>query len=369
MKTERNESLGMFRLKWAFGVVFFLGLAGTVVGQTIPKLGGEYERLYTTDIVPGWLEGPAYDGAGGVWFSELLAPSLVEIAGAPSNARRFDIATGATELKIDSAGGIDGLAFDADRNLIAAHVYDHNLTRRPVDSQGNIVGDVTVLADRWDGEDFKYTNDLVIDGKGGIYFTDPDPTLDPAGNAVYYISPTRELQQVSTGLAFNNGIGLAPDDEILYVLESGFGVKYGAIIAFDVNDDGSLANQRVLAEPPPSDERSFAPDGMTVDRFGNVYSSDLAFGLGAGGPEPGLPGSKIRVFDSAGEEILTVEPPEGVINLTFVPPDGDMLYFTSEKSLWRVPITFVPEPAGLLLLTIALGSSGLVRFRRGNRRP
>jgi hypothetical protein len=197
----------------------------------------------------------------------------------------------------------------------------------------------------------------------------PSPiTFNPANNAVYYISRTGELQQVSTGIAFNNGIGLAPDGETLYVLESGFGVKFGAIIAFDVNDDGSLTNQRVFAEPPPSNERSYAPDGMTVDRFGNVWSSDVAFGLEAATLEPGLPGSKVRVFNSAGDEILTFKPPEGVINLAFAPPNGNMLYFASEASLWRVPIAFVPEPSGLLLLTIAMGTLGLLGFRRGSLR-
>ena len=368
MNTQRNTAPDRNCLKLALCLVLPLFEAGAVAGQTVPRLGGDIERVFTTDSEPGWLEGPAYDGVGGVWFGDVamaFAPPDI-----PTTIFRYDVEDNETVVKIENTMGVAGLAFDADRNLIMTHSIGRNVTRRAVDANGDFVGDVTVLADHWQGQAFRYPNDLVVDGNGGVYFTDPDPapTFNPADNGVYYISPTGELQQVSTGLAYNNGIGLAPDGETLYVVESGLGVKLATLWAFDVNHDGSLANQRVFAELPPSDGRLFLPDGMTVDRFGNVYSSDLALEVGAQMLEPGLPGSKVRVWNSAGEEILTFEPPEGAINLTFAPPDGNMLYFTSEKSLWRVPITFVPEPSGLLLLSIAVGSFGLIASRRGGPR-
>jgi gluconolactonase len=349
MNALRTRSQGKDVYK-AIVVILPLCVAGSVVGQTVPVLDGEIEKVFTTTSVPGWLEGPAYDGVGGVWFSDLGMPFAPPAT--PSTVLRFDVVSANTQTMIEGSGGANGLAFDADGRLIAAHGYDLNVTRRPTDDLGN----VTVLASDWQGQPLNAPNDLALDAKGGIYFT--DPTIAPEENAVFYISPAMELVRVPTEVVFNNGIALDPDGDTLYVASSGF----GNIIAFDVSDDGSLTNQRVFVAPPPSDGRNFTPDGMTIDHFGNLYSSDLAF---VGGPETmesGLPGSKVRVWNSAGEEILTFEPPEGVINLTFA--GQDMLYFTSEASLWRVPIAFVPEPSGLILLSFAIGS---LWFRRIGR--
>ena len=83
-------------------------------------------------------------------------------------------------------------------------------------------------------------------------------------------SPTGDVQQVATGLNTANGIGLSPDGKTLYVAQS-FAFN---ILAYDVNEDHTLSNERVFAAVPGG------ADGMTVDRFGNVYSSEVGWAMG-----------------------------------------------------------------------------------------
>jgi sugar lactone lactonase YvrE len=105
---------------------------------------------------------------------------------------------------------------------------------------------------------------------------------------------------------------------------------------------------------------------MTVDRFGNLYISDYGTNVMPDDMSTwsGIPGSVVRVFNPAGEEIRVFEPPHGAVNMTFGAPD-DTLYIAGWNALQRVPIEFVPEPASMALLTIG----GLVLFsiRRRNR--
>ena len=87
-----------------------------------------------------------------------------------------------------------------------------------------------------------------------------------------------------------------------------------------------------------------APDGLTVDRFGNLYAAGLA--LAPRNPNAALTESSrpaVMIWNSRGEEILTIDPPEGhyPVNLALVPPDSDMLYVASLLGLYRVPLRFV----------------------------
>jgi hypothetical protein len=61
------------------------------IGQTLPVLNGDLERLFTTSGVPGWLEGPAFDGAGGIWFSDLTIPIVAPVG--PQLVFRYDLLT------------------------------------------------------------------------------------------------------------------------------------------------------------------------------------------------------------------------------------------------------------------------------------
>lgn len=335
-----------------FGLV--LSVTSKLYSQTTPVLAGEFERLASTTSLPGWLEGPAYDGVGGIWFTDLTIPIVDAVS--PPLLFRYDIATGALEEKLRETGGANGLAFDSQGLLIAAHGEDRNLTRRPIEA----LDDVTVLSDGFEGNTFSGPNDIVVDSQGGIYFT--DPSVDVGRNSVFYLSPSNELQRVSDGVWFNNGLVLSPDGDTLYVAAT----LGQSILAFDVHVDGTLSNQRPFVESLRADGRTFTPDGMTIDRFGNVYAADLA---ASGGPatvgnfDPTDRGARIWAFNPTGEEVLRFDTPDNAAaNLLFGP--DDFLYLTATDALYRVPISFVPEPNCGAFMSLVVFLATLGRHRR-----
>src|SRR5690606_27998575 len=111
-------------------------------------------------------------------------------------------------------------------------------------------------------------NDLWIDPKGGLYFTDPfykrpywtRTEQELSGQNVYYLSPDREVLTVAlTDLVGPNGIVGTPDGRLLYVSDFGGGKTY----SFRVQADGTLTDKKLFT--------AMRSDGMTLDEKGNLY--------------------------------------------------------------------------------------------------
>ena len=113
-----------------------------------------------------------------------------------------------------------------------------------------------------------------------------------------------------------NGLAFSPDEKVLYVADSS---DRKHIRAYDVKPDGTLGNGRVFAET--KSEKPGAPDGLKVDRKGNVYST------GPGG---------IWVFSPSGAHIGTVEVPELPANCAWGDADFRSLYVTARTSVYRI---------------------------------
>jgi sugar lactone lactonase YvrE len=162
--------------------------------------------------------------------------------------------------------------------------------------------DRKMLADTIDGDSLDCLgsgglNDLTAGANGGVYFT--------LGN-LYYVAPggTITRQGDVTG---TNGIILSPDEKRLYVTSGTFG-QPGNLIAFDVQPDGTLMNQRVFAH------LTGAGDGSAVDATGRIYVSS---------------GTVIDVISPDDGQLLGVIPlPKGddAISLTFGGPGKRTLY-------------------------------------------
>jgi gluconolactonase len=147
-----------------------------------------------------------------------------------------------------------------------------------------------VLADNFMGKGFGRVNDLVADKKGGVYFT--------SGGA-YYINPKGEVSSVGEGLR-TNGINLSPDEKTLYITNG------PVIMAFDVQPDGSVKNQREFGKL----EGGGNGDGMAIDSQGRIF--DTANGIQILGPD--------------GKYLGMIPTPRAVISVAFSGPGKKTLY-------------------------------------------
>ena len=174
-------------------------------------------------------------------------------------------------------------------------------------------GKITEMATVYRGKRLNSPNDLWVDPKGGISFTDPrygrDRKIDQDGFHVYYLPNNSEkVIRVIDDLVKPNGIIGTRDGKNLYVADPGASKTY----VYSVGKDGSLS-KRKLAAPEGS-------DGMTLDERGNLY-------LTRGG---------VKIISPEAELIETITLPEGPANVTFGGTDGRTLFITARKSLYSI---------------------------------
>ncbi len=203
-------------------------------------------------------------------------------------------------------------------------------------------GEVIVLTERYQGVRYNSPNDVVVDGRGRIYFTDPcygDRSLmEMEIEGVYRIdadgSVTRILQQPA--IQRPNGIAITPDDKTLYLVDSNPNAGGNRKIwAFNLQSDGSASNQRLIYD--------FAPgrggDGMRLDLEGNLW---VAAGINRArheGETTDQPAG-IYVISPEGTLLGCIPVPEDLVtNLAFGGRDKKTLYVTAGKSLYKVQTT------------------------------
>src|SRR3990172_3337412 len=156
---------------------------------------------------------------------------------------------GNTSTFLENTNGSNGLAFDAKGRLISVQTT-------PGQTRIGVIypkGSEAVLADNYEGKPFGRPNDLVVDKKGGVYFTDPGvtappnappPSTPPLPAAVYYTPPGGKAIRVADGITRPNGILLSTDEKILYVNNTSG--EY--LLAFDIQPDGTVRNRRDFAK-------------------------------------------------------------------------------------------------------------------------
>ncbi|OHB75052.1 MAG: gluconolactonase, partial [Planctomycetes bacterium RBG_16_55_9] len=200
----------------------------------------------------------------------------------------------------ENSGGANGLYFDKDGNLLACEGGGRRLVS--IDPKGN----VTVLAERYQGKRFNSLNDLWIDPKGGVYFTDPRygnrEGMEQDGEHVYYLSSDRKrLIRVIDNMVRPNGVIGTPDGKMLYVADHGDRKTF----VYTINEDGTLSNKKLFA-PEGS-------DGMTIDNEGNIY----------------LTAGVVAVYNKDGQRIEEIKVPEGPANVTFGGVNNQTLFITA----------------------------------------
>jgi gluconolactonase len=237
--------------------------------------------------------------------------------------------------KVDTAGNLtpfvehsnrsNGLGFDPKGRLISV--------QRAADNEKVGVlyppGAEATLADNYKGTRFNALNDLLIDRRGGIYFS------DAAG--IYYLSPSGVLTKVIADIENPNGIELSPDERTAYAND-----KDGSyLLAYDVNGDGALTNRRnfgrykSLTLPGHQDPRlaeDNGADGLAIDSDGRVYAATNV-GVEVFSPK----GDHLGVIPIGlwgGEQNMLRKPQ----NLAFSGPDRKRLYTVGSNAIYRVQL-------------------------------
>ena len=218
--------------------------------------------------------------------------------------------------------GSNGLTLDRLGRLTICEHGSGRVTRLEKD------GKLAVLAAKFEGKRLNSPNDAVYKSNGDLYFTDPpygfakqddDPKKELKFNGIYRIAGGK-LQLLHKDMSRPNGLAFSPDERYLYVANSDAARKIW--MRFEVQKDGTLSNGQVFYDVT-KEQGEGLPDGMKVDKQGNVY------GTGPGG---------IWILSPAGRHLGTIQPTEVPANCAWGDQDGKTLYMTARTGLYRIKL-------------------------------
>jgi len=247
-------------------LILAVAMCWNVAGASVVADGAKVEKLAGGF---NFTEGPAADARGNVFFTDI-----------PNNRIHKWSLDGKLSTFREDSGGANGLYFDEEGHLLVCEGGGRRLVS--IDPKG----EVSVLADKYWGKKFNSLNDLWIDPKGGIYFTDPRygnrDGMEQGGEHVYYLSPDRKkLIRVIDDMVRPNGVIGTPDGKTLYVTDNGGGKTF----AYKIEQDGTLSGKKLIAP--------VGSDGMTIDNEANIY----------------LTRRVVAVYNKAGEKIEEIKVP------------------------------------------------------------
>lgn len=277
---------------------------------------------------PKWMNGKVYFSNMGFdqgWGAHPDKSSIVELK--PDGSYR-----NISEGKMQS----NGLYPYKNGNLLVCDMIGHKVIE--MTTEGKVV---RVVADKYNGKKIDGPNDIITDVKGGIYFTDPQFTMEAVkfqpGRAVYYVSPEGKVTRITepNEFAMPNGILLSPDGKTLYINncyddESWFPVnsdKENYVWAYDVKEDGTISNGRQFAKlflvnnVLDRKGKSSSSDGMAIDKMGNIYVGTY-YG--------------VQIFNSKGEFVGMINLPHFPVSLCFGDNDMKTLYIVSYSWVYKI---------------------------------
>jgi gluconolactonase len=235
-------------------------------------------------------------------------------------------------LRVDSSDNVS--TFIEDSNQTNAMGWDHlgrliSVQRAGGNEKVGVLYPperVTTLADDYQGQPFDALNDLALDGRGGVYFTDT--------RGIYYLPPSGSVTRIIDEVPRPNGVVLSPDERTLYVHN-----KDGVyMLAFDVAPDGTISNRRNFARyesvripghADPSWDEDNGADGMAVDSEGRVYAATNV-GVEVFSPHGDLLGVMPVQW---GAENNRIRKPQ---NVAFGGPDRKTLYIVGAGTIFKV---------------------------------
>lgn len=272
-----------------------------------------------------WTEGP-------VWFPDHQCLLFSDI---PSDRIWRWTPDGTLSLFRAPSNFANGHTRDAQGRLVSCQHGTRSVTRTEASGQ------ITTLADCYEGKPLNSPNDVVVQRDGTIWFTDPTYGIlsdyeghkapqEQAHRNVFRLDPDGNLTAVARDLVQPNGLAFSPDETLLYVADSGAShdPDLPRVIRRYRVGDGALGEGADFVHIPCG-----VPDGMRVDSDGNLWTSA---------------GDGVHCFAPDGTPLGRIAVPEVVSNLTFGGPRGNQMFITASTSVYAIHVDAKPPSvAGL----------------------
>ena len=248
-------------------------------------------------LADSFLEGPVFDTKGNLYVPDIPFGRVFRID-----------PKGEWDLVAQWDGEPNGMKFLSDTELLVTD-YKNGLMRLNIQT-----GQVKAFLERRNSESFKGVNDLVLDARGNVYFTDQGQTgmHDPSGR-VYRLSPDGKLDLLLNNVPSPNGIVLSPDERFLFVAAT----RGNSVWRMPLLSDGSVSKVgQFFTSYGPS-----GPDGLAMDESGRLLVAN-----------PGLAYVWVLSHWAEPEEILTGPKGASLTNMAFGGKDRKTLYCTDSSN-------------------------------------
>jgi gluconolactonase len=270
----------------------------------IPNVVAKGETVQLVKEGFAYTEGPVPTADGGLYFSDLLTSDRIHRLSPNGEVTVFR----------EQANAAGGLALNRAGELFAVETSGKRVIKF-------VDGKAAVVTEGSPEKPLLAPNDLILDSKGGVYFTDPGPRPAVAGRIVYvyYLAPgAKQPVLLDDKIARPNGIILTTDGKTLLVDDT----VGDTIFAYDVQPDGTVKNKRPFAKlnDIPSGQNS-GGDGMALDRDDRLYVASL---------------TGVQVFDKTGRYLGTIPVPKQPSNVAFSGPGKKTLFITAREGLYKL---------------------------------
>ncbi len=199
-------------------------------------------------------EGPIFDDAGNLYFVNYRELGTL--------GRMTP--DGTVSVWTHTGGRVNGLKYDGRGHIVGADHMGNRITRFDI-----LTREMEVLTDNFEGVEYVGPNDICMDLKGNVYFSDSGKDEQVANGGVYRIEmdggnrPVRVVQ-LGDQMPFPNGLAVHPDQKRFFLALSG----KNSIFAYEFGADGELTNERLVREFPNA-----TVDGMQFDEHGRLWAA------------------------------------------------------------------------------------------------
>jgi gluconolactonase len=282
------------------------GCSQVVTAQRGPAPAGPRDVAVTT--IPGVVAAGAQWSV--VWQGTNNADGIVGTSDSgllfaqeqPNRISKLD-KDGAVSVFLENTHGAGAVAIDVQGRVLAVHRTCTDPGGQPAQCTeptfvGVLAPERKTIADNFNGKPLGRLNDLVVDTRGGVFFT--------SGGA-FYVSAAGRVTSLGENIRAN-GIMLSTDEKVVYVTNG------GTVLAFDRQADGTTTNRRDFARL----EAGGNGDGMAIDAAGRLYVTSP---------------SGVQVFGAGGAHLGVIPTPRNAISVAFSGPDKRTLYIVGSGAL------------------------------------